>query len=62
MTNYYKHAAGKRLWFVVSILEDPKPVGNVTVTSDGHLRIQATGDIVLTRDVEVQLGGELVIQ
>ena len=39
-----------------------KPVGNVIVTSDGHLRIQATGDVVLTRDVEVQQGGELEIQ
>ena len=39
-----------------------KPVGNVIVNSDGHLRIQATGDVVLTRDVEVQQGGELEIQ
>lgn len=39
-----------------------KPVGNVIVTSDGHLRIQAIGDVVLTRDVEVQQGGELEIQ
>lgn len=39
-----------------------KPVGNVIVTSDGHLRIQATGDVVLTRDIEVQQGGELEIQ
>jgi len=30
--------------------------------ADGHLRIQATRDVVLTRDVEVQLGGELEIQ
>lgn len=31
------------------------------LTADGQQH-QATGDVVLTRDVEVQLGGELEIQ
>lgn len=39
-----------------------KPVGDVVVSSNGHLRIQSTGDVTLTRDVEVLLGGELDIR
>lgn len=41
---------------------DQKPVGNVVVTSSGDLRIQAIGDVTITRDVEVQQGGSLTIQ
>lgn len=39
-----------------------KPIGNVIVTSSGNLKIQSTGDVILTRDVEIQQGGSLTIQ
>ena len=39
-----------------------KPVGEVVVTSSGHLVIQAVDNVILTRDVEIQQGGVLEIR
>ena len=39
-----------------------KPNGNVTVTPNGHLRIVSDGNVILTRNVEIQQGGVLEIK
>ena len=39
-----------------------KPEGEVKILSGGHLRIKSTGDVILTRDVEVQKGGIMEIK